>query len=98
MTSLAASTFVWFFILIPLLIVWVLGVADILRRPISATAKAAWILLVVLLPFAGTLLTSSCANRRRRRSGWLRTPRASRPAGGPPAHRRPSSDAPLIRR
>jgi hypothetical protein len=42
MTPLAASTFVWVFILIPLLVVWAIGVVDIVRRSMSGKAKAAW--------------------------------------------------------
>jgi Phospholipase_D-nuclease N-terminal len=56
MTVVAASTAVWVFILIPLIIVWVLGVADIIRRPMSGRARAGWLLVVILLPFIGTLI------------------------------------------
>jgi hypothetical protein len=56
MTIIAASAAVWFFILIPLLIVWALGVADILRRPLSGKATAGWLALVIILPFIGTLI------------------------------------------
>ena len=56
MTLLAASTFVWIFILLPLLIVWAIGLVDIVRRPLSGVATAAWILVVVVFPFAGTLV------------------------------------------
>jgi uncharacterized membrane protein YhaH (DUF805 family) len=55
MTPIAATAFVWVFILIPLLIVWALGIADIVRRDMSGSAKAGWILLVVLLPVVGTI-------------------------------------------
>jgi len=56
MTVVAVSTAVWVFILIPLVIVWALGVVDIVRRDLSRGATAAWILIVVLLPVIGTLL------------------------------------------
>jgi Phospholipase_D-nuclease N-terminal len=56
MTPLAASAFVWVFILLPLLVVWVIGVVDILRRPLSRSATAAWIVIVLVLPFVGTLV------------------------------------------
>jgi hypothetical protein len=56
MTPLAASTFVWVFILVPLLVVWVIGLVDIVRRPLSRPAKAAWIVIVLVLPFIGTLV------------------------------------------
>jgi hypothetical protein len=56
MTLLAVSTAVWVFILVPLIIVWALGVADIVRRDLSRSATAGWILIVVLLPLVGTLI------------------------------------------
>jgi hypothetical protein len=56
MTPLAASPFVWVFILAPLIVVWVIGVVDIVRRPLSRPATAAWIVIVLVLPFVGTLV------------------------------------------
>jgi hypothetical protein len=56
MTPLAASTFVWVFILLPLIVVWAIGVFDIVRRPLSRPATAAWIVTVLVLPFIGTLV------------------------------------------
>jgi hypothetical protein len=53
---IAASTATWVFILIPLLVVWLLGIVDIVRRDLGRGAKAAWILIVVLLPVVGTIL------------------------------------------
>jgi Phospholipase_D-nuclease N-terminal len=54
---LAASTATWVFILVPLIVVWVLGVADIVRRRnLDRSAKAGWILIVVLLPIVGTIV------------------------------------------
>ena len=50
------STAAWIFIGVPLLIVWAIGVVDIVRRPLDRGAKAAWILIVVLLPVLGTLI------------------------------------------
>lgn len=55
MTVFAVSTAAWVFILLPLLVVWALGVVDILRRDLPRAATAAWILIVVLLPLIGTL-------------------------------------------
>jgi hypothetical protein len=55
MTLLAVSTAVWVFIVVPLIIVWALGVVDIVRRDLSPLATAGWILIVVLLPLIGTL-------------------------------------------
>ena len=56
MTIIAASTALWVFILIPLAIVWALGIVDILRRHLSLAQTAGWILLVVVLPVIGTLV------------------------------------------
>jgi hypothetical protein len=56
MALLAVSTAVWVFIVVPLIIVWALGIVDIVRRDLSGWAKAGWILIVVLLPLIGTLI------------------------------------------
>jgi hypothetical protein len=56
MTALAATAFVWVFILVPLIVVWVIGVVDIVRRPLSGMATAGWIVVVVVFPFVGTLV------------------------------------------
>jgi phospholipase D-like protein len=53
---LAATTATWVFILIPLLIVWVIGIFDILRSPLARSTKAAWILIVLILPVIGTVV------------------------------------------
>ena len=55
MTPIAATAFVWVFILVPLLIVWALGIVDIVRRDMPRSSKAGWILIVVLLPVVGTI-------------------------------------------
>jgi Phospholipase_D-nuclease N-terminal len=55
MTPIAATTAVWVFILIPLLIVWAIGIVDIVRRDLPASTKAGWILLVLILPLIGTI-------------------------------------------
>ena len=55
MTPIAATAFVWVFILVPLLIVYALGIVDIARRDMPRSSKAAWILIVLLLPVVGTL-------------------------------------------
>ena len=44
------------FILVPLLVLWTIALVDIVRRPLSRQAKIAWILVVLLVPFIGTLL------------------------------------------
>jgi hypothetical protein len=56
MTLFAASTFVWVFILVPVLIVWVLGLVDIARRDLSRQKKATWAVIVILFPIVGTLV------------------------------------------
>jgi hypothetical protein len=54
-TPIAATAFVWVFILVPLLIVYALGIVDITRRDMPRSSKAAWILIVLLLPVVGTI-------------------------------------------
>jgi hypothetical protein len=56
MTPLAASALVWVFILLPLIVVWAIGVVDIVRRPLSLPATVAWIVVVLVLPLIGTLV------------------------------------------
>src|SRR4029079_2538218 len=55
-TVLAASTAVWVFILIPFLVVWALGIVDIVRRDLSTAQTVGWIVVVVVLPLVGTLV------------------------------------------
>jgi hypothetical protein len=55
MTIVAATAFTWIFIILPLLIIWGIAIYDILRRPLSRQTKAAWVLIVVLLPVIGTI-------------------------------------------
>ncbi len=55
MTVLAVSTVVWIVIVVPLVIVWVLGVVDILRSHQSRATTAAWLLIVVLFPAIGAI-------------------------------------------
>lgn len=52
---LAVSTVAWVLFVLPLIIVWAIGVVDIVRRDLPRGATAAWILIVVLLPLIGTL-------------------------------------------
>ena len=56
MTLLAVSTGVWVFILVPLVVVWIIGIVDIVRRPLSRQTTAAWIIIVLVFPFIGTLV------------------------------------------
>ena len=51
----AASAMVWVFILLPLLVIWALGLFDIFRRDLPRGTKAAWAVIVVLLPVVGTI-------------------------------------------
>ena len=52
----AASAMVWVFILLPLLVIWALGLVDIFRRDLPRGTKAAWAVIVVLLPVVGTIV------------------------------------------
>jgi hypothetical protein len=52
---IAATAFVWVFILIPLLVIWAIAIVDIVRRDMPGGTKAAWILLVLILPVVGTI-------------------------------------------
>ena len=52
----AASAMVWVFILLPLLVIWALGLIDIFRRDLPRGTKAAWAVIVVLLPVVGTVV------------------------------------------
>jgi hypothetical protein len=40
---------------VALVIIWVITVVDIIRRHLGAKQTAAWLLIVVLLPFVGAL-------------------------------------------
>jgi phospholipase D-like protein len=53
---IAASTATLVFILIPLLIVWVIGIFDILRSSLRRSTKAVWIVIVLILPVVGTVI------------------------------------------
>jgi len=55
MTVLAVSIAGWTFIVVPLVIIWALGVFDILRTHRSRSTTAAWLLIVILLPVLGSL-------------------------------------------
>ena len=48
-------TLLWGTIGVILVIVWVLTIADILRRHLGRSRTAAWILLVLILPVLGSL-------------------------------------------
>jgi hypothetical protein len=46
---------IWVTIGVALVIVWVITVVDIIRRHLGAKRTSAWLLIIVLLPFAGAL-------------------------------------------
>ena len=50
------SPFLWVFVGIPLLVVWAVAIVDIARRDLPPGLKAGWIMVVLLLPFVGTLV------------------------------------------
>ena len=51
------NTFFLLLIYIPLIMIWAFAVIDIFRRDdIHGGAKAAWLIVVLLLPFIGTLI------------------------------------------
>jgi hypothetical protein len=56
MTPLAVTGAVWLFILLPIAVIWIIGLVDVVRRDLSREAKIGWILIVVLLPVVGTLV------------------------------------------
>jgi hypothetical protein len=45
----------WQAVLVLLVIVWLITVVDIARRHLDARHTAGWLLLVILVPFAGAL-------------------------------------------
>jgi uncharacterized membrane protein YqjE len=50
------ATVVWITIAVLALIICVISVVDIVRRHLGAQRTAAWLLIVVILPFFGSLL------------------------------------------
>jgi hypothetical protein len=52
---LAASPATWVFILLPLLVIWVVGLVDIFRRDLPWQHKAGWTIVVLVLPVVGTI-------------------------------------------
>jgi hypothetical protein len=46
----------WVAASVALLVVWAVTVADIFRRHLDRRQTLAWLLIVILLPFAGALL------------------------------------------
>jgi hypothetical protein len=56
MTPLAASTMVWVFILLPLVVVLVIGLVDIVRRLSRIRRRPRGSVIVLALPLTGTLV------------------------------------------
>jgi hypothetical protein len=52
---IAVSSATMWVIVIPVAVVWILGVVDILRRGLPTGQTVLWILIVILLPIVGTL-------------------------------------------
>jgi hypothetical protein len=53
---IAVSTMMAGFVLVPLVIIWVIAVVDIVRRPLQGRTKIAWIIIVLVVPFVGAIL------------------------------------------
>ena len=47
---------IWITVAIALIIVWAITVVDIFRRHLGAKRTVAWLLLVVILPFVGSVI------------------------------------------
>lgn len=48
--------FIWGLIAVILAVVVLVSIYDVVRRPLSGGKTAAWILLIVILPFIGSML------------------------------------------
>ena len=48
--------FFWGALALALVVIWVLTIADIIKRRLGPSRTAAWLLIVLLLPFAGSIL------------------------------------------
>ena len=46
----------WSIVTVTVVVIWVVSIADIVRRRLDAKHTAGWILLVVLLPVLGSLV------------------------------------------
>jgi hypothetical protein len=49
-------TVLWVIIGVALVIVWAFTIVDIVRRHLGAQRTAAWLLIVIILPFLGSVL------------------------------------------
>jgi hypothetical protein len=50
-----AMDFIWWAIGVAVVVIWVLTIVDIVRRHMDMKHTAAWVLIVVLLPFLGAV-------------------------------------------
>ena len=76
---------IWITIGVVLVIVWVITVVDIVRRHLGAKHTAAWLLIVILLPFVGAVAywamrkpTAEEVERQAQAGSALRSERAGR--------------------
>lgn len=49
-------SFVWGLIIVLLAMVWIVTVWDIVRRHLGSRSTVAWVLIILVLPFVGSLL------------------------------------------
>ena len=50
------GTFIWIVIGTAAVIVWIIGIVDIVRRRLDLKHTVAWLLIVLIMPFLGTIL------------------------------------------
>jgi type II secretory pathway component PulF len=65
-----------------LAVVWVLSIVDIIRHHYSGWTTVAWLALIVILPFIGSLIYWRCASRRARTPSTTTSRRPSCAAKG----------------
>ena len=49
-------TVIWVTVGVALVIVWAITIVDVIRRHLGAQRTVAWLLIVLILPFVGSLL------------------------------------------
>jgi hypothetical protein len=49
-------SFIWWMIAVAVVIVWAISVVDIVRRHLGGGRTAAWLLIVLILPFLGSVI------------------------------------------
>jgi cbb3-type cytochrome oxidase subunit 3 len=79
-------TVLWFIVAILVVVVWALTLVDVFRRHYSTSKTIAWILLILILPFIGSLIywavrkpTRDEAEQEYLAEASMRHDRASRP-------------------